>query len=176
MEADMVYKDLHGLSQKAVNRMLSMVHPDGDLTDFHERQLVHALYTEIDSMNKGLWAAFEYRYFIGEKWLEGRADICAWAKDYYAWFEIKSTGLNPEGWDNSHLGIWKGDVKKLLQMRGERRTQIGWIWLFLFETYRREVKKLGSGKKWCPPQRAERIAHNFGKIDTESGRLARSLL
>ena len=57
----MVYKDLHLLCKKVVNRMLDMTQPDGDLTDFHERQLVHAIFMQLCSMHKGdLWAAFEY--------------------------------------------------------------------------------------------------------------------
>ena len=49
----MVYKDLHLLCKKAVNRMLDMTQPDGDLTDFHERQLVHAIFMQLCSMHKG---------------------------------------------------------------------------------------------------------------------------
>jgi predicted RNase H-like HicB family nuclease len=109
----MIYKNLHLLSQNAVNDMLSMAQlADGDLTDFHERQLVHNLFMKINSSHKSLWAAFEYGYFKGEKWLKGKADICACVNNYYAWFEVKSTGLNPERWDNSHIGIWEDDINK----------------------------------------------------------------
>jgi hypothetical protein len=148
---------------------------EGDLTDFHERQLVHALFAELDATNHGLWAAFEYRYFNNSTWLEGRADICAWAKPSRAWLEVKSTGLNPEGWDNSHLGIWSHDATKLLQVRDEENTQIGWVWLFLFETYRKHAASLGQGTDWTTPQKAGSLAPSFGRVDTDSGRLARSL-
>jgi hypothetical protein len=41
----MIYKDLHELAKRAVDRMRRVAASvEGDLTDFHERQLVHALF------------------------------------------------------------------------------------------------------------------------------------
>jgi hypothetical protein len=150
---------------------------EGDLTDFHERQLVHTLFLALDAGRKEgeLWAAFEYRYFNNREWLAGKADICAWVKPFRAWLEVKSTGLNPQGWDNSHLDIWLHDVEKLEQVRDQEKTQIGWVWLFLFETYRKHATSLGIGSNWTEPYRVGALAPSFGRLDTSSGRLARSL-
>ncbi|MGH7169858.1 MAG: hypothetical protein ACRELG_06250, partial [Gemmataceae bacterium] len=128
-----------------------------------------------EKSKSSLWAAFEYRYFNAKGWLSGKVDICASANNSRAWFEIKSTGLNPDRWDNSHRGIWIHDTQKLLRVREEPETQIGWIWLFLFETYRKKVVALGEGSKWTATLRASDIAKSFGRFDTENGTLARSL-
>ena len=45
---------------------------EGDLTDFHERQLVHALGVELDARHQGLWTAFEYGYLNNnDDWMIG---------------------------------------------------------------------------------------------------------
>lgn len=174
----MLFDNLHEMARRAVDRMRNMAEgAGGDLTDFHERQLVHALFQELEQSNSCLWAAFEYRYFreTERQWLLGRADICAWADDVRGWFEVKSTGLNPDGWDNSHYGIWQYDVDKLDQVRGQSNTQAGWVWLFLFETYRREIAQWGTGKEWSAAKTAGEAAPLLGRIDTQVGRLSRSL-
>lgn len=176
----MIIADLHKLGKSAVDRMRRMAEAaDGDLTDFHERQLVHSLFMELEKAHgRSLWAAFEYRYYKdGHGWLRGggRADLYAWVKPVHAWLEVKSTGLNPDGWDNSHLDIWLNDARKLLQVKDGRDTQIGWVWLFLFETYRSEILALGTGDRWTAPRRPKDAAEFFGRIDTGNGRLARSL-
>jgi hypothetical protein len=73
----MLYNDFHELAECSVSRMLVTAgHGEGDLTDFHERQLVHALYAELEARNEKMWAAFEYRYYHEGKggWLDGKAE------------------------------------------------------------------------------------------------------
>jgi hypothetical protein len=174
----MIYKDLHELAECAVSRMVvTAQYGSGDLTDFHERQLVHALFAELDSRKKKMWAAFEYGYYReGEKrWLDGKADLSVLANGWRGWFEVKSTGLNPATWDNSHNEIWAYDVGKLCQVRDVPNTQIGWVWLFLFETYRKEVMTIGPTSGWSDPKKAEEVAPFFGRVDTKAGRLAKTL-
>jgi hypothetical protein len=172
----MVFDSLHELAKSAVDRMRRMAkRVSGDLTDFHERQLLHALFTELDSRNNRLWAAFEYQYFNGNGRLSGKADICAWANDCYAWFEVECTGLNPNGWDNPNREIWAEDSKKLFRVRGQRNTQTAWVWLFLFETYRKETGTLGQAQGWTPQRQADQMAQCFGRIDTRTSKLARLL-
>lgn len=171
----MIYSDLHELAKEGVDLMRRMAGAEGDLTDFHERQLVHALFMSLHDRHPEMWAAFEYRYFNDGAWLAGKADICAEIQDSRAWIEVKSTGLNPDGFDNSHLGIWSHDMAKLEWVRDMERTQVGWVWLFLFDSYRKHTETLGSGSNWTIPQKAGDLAPSFGRVDTDSGRLARSL-
>jgi hypothetical protein len=43
----------------------------------------------VDNAHSHLWAAFEYRYFNANGWLQGKADICARANNSHAWLELK---------------------------------------------------------------------------------------
>src|SRR5437870_3278210 len=107
--------DLHAVALNAFDEMEEVaVRAGSDTTEFNERQFVFQLGSLLTrgAITQGgpLWTGFEYRYPGTDGARERtRCDLVGWERNCrnngtMGWLEVKSTGLDEDGYWNNGFG------------------------------------------------------------------------